>query len=92
MAGRVSRPLHIRPLPSVATAAGAHSPRLAGPRRDEGARRAVEGFSQFVTNEDAAMTDERRWIPAAFVGFAFVGLAISFCSGAEDPPSQPRQD
>jgi hypothetical protein len=36
------------------------------------------------------MTDKRRWIPAALVGFAFVGLAISLNARPEDPPSRPR--
>jgi hypothetical protein len=36
------------------------------------------------------MNAKRRWIPPASVGFAFVGLAITLCSGAEDPPPRPR--
>jgi hypothetical protein len=35
------------------------------------------------------MIYKRRLIPAAFVGLAFVGLAITLCSGAEDPPPRP---
>ena len=36
------------------------------------------------------MIQNRRWIPAGVVGVAFVGLAITLCSGADDPPPRPR--
>jgi hypothetical protein len=36
------------------------------------------------------MIYKRTLIPAAFVSIGFVGLAISLCSGADEPPPRPR--
>jgi ribosomal protein L12E/L44/L45/RPP1/RPP2 len=36
------------------------------------------------------MTDTRTLTSTVVVSFGFVALAISLCSGAEDPPTQPR--